>query len=283
MNKKITGIIILIAIVISGSLWLLLANQDSLMISRNSTLVQPQDKRPLRIAALYWKPYIYKENNEYAGIAIDIIERAMARVDIPYTLELFPWPRALKMAEVGEVDAVLMTGYHKDRELYIAYTAEQLIYGRGGDFPKAYVALSELVFFEKKTYKETLKFESFKQIERDRYRVGLNQDYSYTTEINQANWIKIEFIGEEAGLRALSEATIDVFLSNKRVGLEILKDTGLDEKITYIDRPVSIAPMFMSFSKNSSYPNVDKVIKQIDEELVKIHRYEHDEIYKNYQ
>ncbi len=274
-KRTITKIIILAIVIIAGLSWFL-------FIYQNSNTPEIAEERPLRIAALYWKPYIYTENDEYAGIAIDVIERAMARVDIPYTLELFPWPRALRMAEVGEVDAVLMTGYHKDREPYIAYTAEQLVYGRGGDFPKAYVALSELVFFEKKTYKETLKFESFKQIERDRYRVGLNQDYSYTTEINQANWIKLEFIGEEAGLRALADGTIDVFLSNKRVGLEILKDTGLDEKITYIDRPVSIAPLFLSFSKKSNYPDVSKVIKQIDKELVKIHKYEHDEIYDKY-
>ncbi len=284
MTKRIaTIIIIFVIIVISGLLGYLFVSQDYFKIFRNFTSPETTEERPLRIAALYWKPYIYQDNDEYTGIAIDVIEKAMERAEIPYTLQLYPWPRALKMAEVGEVDAVLMTGYHKNHESFIAYTPEQLIYGRGGEFPRAYVALSELVFFIRSVHDGTLSFESFKQIERDNYHVGLNKDYSYTTEINQANWEKTEFVGEEAGFIALSQGLIDVFLANKIVSLEILNNTGLGDEITYINRPVSIAPMFLSFSKKSSYLNIGKIIKQIDEELVKIHKYEYNEIYKKYE
>ena len=208
----------------------------------------------------------------------------MTNLGVEYTFELFPWSRALKLAEEGETDALLEVAYKEGRSDFLRYTPEQIALGEKiNERPEAYLVSAEIVFFVRTLLKDALRFDSHEQIAEDGYRVGVHQGYSYPPVIADAPWTKVTFISERESFAALNEGAIDMVVTNKAVGLSIIKEIGLSEKITFIDKPLFSRVSYIFFTKNSDYPGIDELIKKVDEELIKIHQSgEYEEIYRKY-
>jgi len=102
--------------------------------------------------------------------------------------------------------------------------------------------------------------------------------------INAANLNTISYVNEAKGLEALEKGEVDLFIANTEVGLAILKDRGLSEHIIYIDTPIDVSYLFLTFSKNSDYPNIAELQKAVDKELINIHESgEYDKIRDKYR
>jgi len=284
-NKKI--IIGIVTVVIIISVFIFLNTRTDVTEPTKPVSIRESkgaaEERILHVASLPWEPFMYEENGEHKGIAVDIMDRALGNLNVDYDFILIPWSRALKLAETGEIDAVLGATHKEDREQYIAYTPEQLAYGRKEVIPEAYLLKIDYVLFIKNVNKGILEFESINQVILDGYTVGVNQDFSYTAKINDANWNTVVHFDEEGSFKALQNDEMDVFLANREVGLGVLNEMGLSDEITYIDTPVDASYLFLVFSKNSDYPNLDELIEKVDEEFVEIYGSgEYDEIYDSY-
>jgi len=285
MNKKIIiGIIAVVVIVVGVFVFLNLRTETTKLtgevVEEEGSI---QEERILHIATLPWEPFMYEEDGESKGIAVDIMDRAMQNLNVDYDLTLIPWSRALKMAKFGEIDAVLGATHKEDRESYIAYTQEQLAYGRKEVIPEAYLLKVDYVFFIRKINKGILEFKSIDQVVLDGYIVGVNQDFSYTPKINNAHWNTVVHFDEKGSFKALQNDEMDVFLANREVGLGVLNEIGLSDEIACIDIPVDTSYLFLVFSKKSDYPNLDELIEKVDNEFLRIYKIgEFEEIYNKY-
>ena len=285
MKKKIIiGIIAIVIIVIGIFVFL---NTDSSETTRKVSTEESSEIRKLYVVTSPWKPFMYEEDGEYKGLAVELLDRIMTELDIPYTFELLPWTRALKLVELGEADAALTATYSPERALYVYFTPEQIRYAEeGGEIPESTLVAGEFVFFVRKLVANSFRFESGEQVVEDEYRVGINQSYIYTViPTDDPNLITEEFVDEEEGILALMEGGIDVFLAEKLVGTSVLKDVGLEDEVTYIEheKGEGIFPEYILFSKNSDYPYIQQLVEDVDRVIIELKRSgEYDKIYNKY-
>jgi len=284
MNKKIKiiiGVVALVALVIGIFLGFNLGT-ETIEVTPEVTL---EDRElTLHVRTSSWKPYMYEEEGEYTGIAVDLLDLVMTRLDVNYEFELVPWSRALKLAEVGDADALLAAGYSPERESFIEFTPEQLTYGVEDISPTSYLLFTDGAFFVRTESKDSFPFESIEQISSAGYRIGVNQGYRYHADIADADWNKISHVTEQNSFEALMNREIDLFLTYKEVGLAIRDELGLQNEVSLVagDPPFRVY-YFILFSKNSDYPGIDNLQNRVDEELLKIHESgEYDEIYNSY-
>ncbi len=286
MNKKIIIGITVVAIVVVGVFMFL-----NLRIEPSEEMidggVEENGERVLYIVTSPWKPYMYEEDGEYKGIDVEVMDRVFNNLGIEYKFEIFPWPRAYKMGEEGIADGFLHAAYKVEREPVIRFTDAQRTMldeiNSGGDPSKAYLSLSMDSFFIKKMFEGSLEYESPEQIAESGLRIGVNKDYAYVPEVWKSGWNLVEHITEQESFEALMDGKIDMFVCNKVVCLFTLKEMGLSDEVVFLEKQIAVTPGFLVFTKASDYPNLDEVIKQVDEELIRIHESgEYDKIYGRY-
>jgi len=108
-NKKIIiGVVVLVALVIGIFFGFNLRTET---IELTEEVILEDEGLTLHVRTSSWKPYMYEENGEHKGIAVDLLNLVMTRLDVNYDFELVPWSRSLKLAEVGDADALLAAGY----------------------------------------------------------------------------------------------------------------------------------------------------------------------------
>lgn len=247
-----------------------------------STTVQPP--RPLLFVCEEWAPFEYfDEDNKLTGINVEVVGEIMEKLRIPYSIRIYPWSRAWMMVENGSADAVLSASYKTSREEFLLYTDKQRAFARTGKIPEDFLWISQYVFFVKKKNGDRFTFESLEQIKRDGYRIGTNKDYSYCPEFLAAKLGDEEYNGTKAGLLGLVSEEIDLYPMDRTVGLAALKELGLADSITHLPKPIFSKPYLAPFCRKSSYPQIDKIMKDFSEELIKMRKNEeYGRIYDRY-
>ncbi|MHC4872558.1 MAG: substrate-binding periplasmic protein [Planctomycetota bacterium] len=214
-----------------------------------------------------WPPFEYYKNGELTGIDIEVFEIIFKNLNVKYQLKLYPWSRAKMMAENGEADAVVSVSYKKSREEYFLYTESQKEFGRSGKWPDEYLWNSEYVFFCKNIFADKIKFESYEQIKKDGYRVGLVRDYSYNPEFRESGLGSYTANDITTGFKLLAQGKYDIFPADKTIGRAALAQLDLAEKITFIPQPMFKKPYLMPFCKKSAWKNKEELMKKFYMEL----------------
>ncbi len=146
-KKRIIWAVVAVVIIIVGVFLFFNFRSETEEISDKVVSKEILEEGKLYVVTDPLKPYSYEVDGEYKGIAYDLLDLVMTRLDIDYKFELIPWSRVLKRAEAGEADCVLSGAYSLDREPYIAYTPEQLDYGREEIKPPVYLHEFNGAFF----------------------------------------------------------------------------------------------------------------------------------------
>jgi len=285
MNKKIIVIaisVMTLLMAVAGIFWFSATEQSQAPVENESEGVAQH--KLLVVGDNSFPPFAFEEDRESKGIDLEVFGLVAERLGIEYEIKLFPWTRALKLVETGEADALLSAAYSSDRESFINYTPEQRANGVEGTVPRSYLHITDGVLMVRTLLKDVFTFESVEQVARDGYRVGVNQGYRYSVEVDNADWDRISHVREEDSLEALLNGEIDVFLAYKNIGLTVRDELGLQDKISIVEGPPPFQNyLFFVISKNSDYPEVGNLQQRIDEELVKIHASgEYDKIYDSY-
>lgn len=239
--------------------------------------------RPLLIIAEEFIPYAYMENGRIVGIEAEIVGRIMDRLGVPYEMEILPWARGWKMVQNGDVEAVLGTSYKTFRESYFYFTQEQKVFPETGKMPPDLTWVTEYVFFVKKIYKNSIKFESWEQMKSAGWRVGVIRENSYFDEFFAADLDLHASASARDCFKKLISGEIDIYLQDKTVGLATLKDMGFSNDITYIPEVLFRKPYMMPFAKKSDYPGLRQIMDRFYDELRKMRTSgEYQEIYDKY-
>jgi len=73
-------------------------------------------------------PYVYLDGKKPAGLVVDIIRELEKRLGLAkINIQVLPWKRALRMAELGKSDFVFFSGRSAEREVWGDYMATPII------------------------------------------------------------------------------------------------------------------------------------------------------------
>jgi len=240
-------------------------------------------QRPLRFVCEEWAPFEYLTEGKPTGIDVEVTDRIMKRLGIPYEIQFYPWSRAWMMAEKGRAEAVLSISYKASREGVLYYTPEQAEFAETGVLLPDYLWQADYVFFVKQKYKDTYRFDSYEQIKTDGYKIGTNKDYSYDDAFREADLSCREYPDTKAGLTALVEEKIDLYPMVRTIGLATLKEMGFLQSVTCLPKPLLSKPYLVPFCRTSDYPNLEYIMYAYYRELARLRRNgEYEEIYRRY-
>lgn len=282
-NKLIIIGIVVTVVIIVGAFVFFNSRTETIEITEQET----EEVRKLYVVTSPWKPYMYEEDGEYVGLAVELLDRIMTELDVAYVFELLPWTRALKMVELGEADIALVATYTSERAEFIRFTPEQVRYStERGDIPESALVVGEYVFFVRKLLVDSIHFDSMEQVIEDEYRIGVSQDYVYEFLLtNDSRLITKEYADHIEGMRALFAGSVDVFVVEKLVGISTAKDLGLENELTFIELNTDKAlfPEYFLYGKNTDYPGMEQLMEDVDRVIVELKRTgEYDEIYNKY-
>lgn len=83
----------------------------------NKYLKEDSERKTLVIAGDYWCPYNCLPDNESPGYLVELIEKALYIYSIDVEYRIMSWNDAIKLAEKGEVDAIVGIGDIKGKNL----------------------------------------------------------------------------------------------------------------------------------------------------------------------
>lgn len=82
--------------------------------------VQAQCKA-LKIASLEFPPYVYTTNGKLDGFCPLLLNEISKRSGLKFNITLYPWSRALKLAEDGGVDGIFPAIITEDRQKFLTF------------------------------------------------------------------------------------------------------------------------------------------------------------------
>ena len=229
-------------------------------------------EKKLIIVGEGFAPFEFTQDGKAVGIDIDIAKYIFNKMNIPVEFRIQPWKRAWYNIETGKADAILSTSLKEKRKPYLLYPQENMW-------------VSEYVFFVMKD-KVQPNFGGYETAIQQKLTIGIINGNSYHPSFWQAfpyengatnfqvDLVSLQLNDQLAGvnkfeqnLKKLVRGRIDLVIADKTVGLYTAKLLGLYDQITYYDIALYSKPYPMPFAKKSSYPNIEKIGNQFEQEL----------------
>ncbi len=240
-------------------------------------LVNKKDSSTLLISGENFPPYLYEENSVIKGINAEIYRYIFKELDIEYRIEIYPWSRVWKMAQIGRIDAVDSTSHKKYREPFLLYTEEQKHFPE--IIPGDNLFMTEYVFFIRKIYKDLLPADfTLEEIKEKGYRIGIIRDNSYFEDFWKYNFDITKYPDVEHSLRALASGEIDLYPIDKTIGLFTAGKTGLDKELIFHPKILHSKPQYLLFVKKSPRKDIAELQGKFNNALIEFKK---TDIYRN--
>ncbi|TFH89806.1 amino acid ABC transporter substrate-binding protein [Vibrio ouci] len=81
---------------------------------------------PIQLVTLDYPPYIVTEEGEVSGVAIELVEAVFEELEVPISIEVLPWARALSNVQFGRADAIFTAFKNPTREQFADYSNQVL-------------------------------------------------------------------------------------------------------------------------------------------------------------
>lgn len=222
---------------------------------------EPIERKTLVIAGDYWCPYNCLPNSESPGYLIELIKKALYiyRIDVEY--RIMSWNDAIRLAEKGEIDAIVGINDFKGRNL--VSTSLPLEYSMTDAFTRndtewVYDGIDSL------RGKKLGIVMSGVMDEMIKHYIGINYPINPDAfSVQEEKNAVIESIAD------LIDGDSDVYIEDSRVIQSYIKENGLDPYIRNAGHVGKIkAPVYIAFSK--SLPNVTKYIEYFTDGLASL-------------
>ena len=230
-----------------------------------------ENTRPLVIAAENYPPFEYLKDDKPVGIDVEIIQKIMDKLNVPVKFNFYPFARVNMLLKKGKTDAATSLSYKKEREKFLYYSDSQKAFATTGKIPADSMWTSEYVFFIKRQFADALHFDSYEQMRKDKYRVGVIRDYSYHQKFLDAKLDKYIYSNLTEALRALAKGVVDAVPFDRTIGLWLLKENNFENQLTFLSKPLFRKPYNLVFSKKSDFPNLKNIMREFNKELEKMH------------
>ena len=184
-----------------------------------------------------WAPYVYKERTSITGIDYEVMMAVFATMGYEVDFQLLPWKRCIRMIEEKTADAILDISMTEQRE--------KTMY-----FPEEHISESVSVLFHLKGKRYT--YNALKDLSG--LTIGTVLGYAYSKEFLEADFFTREPVKtEEQNWNKLLYGRIDLFLSNRNVGLYTAERMNIQDRIDFIPKAVSSGDNYLAFSKKTGH------------------------------
>ncbi|MBI9010897.1 MAG: transporter substrate-binding domain-containing protein [Clostridiales bacterium] len=230
---------------------------DENLINNNILISDIETEEPLhekiRIGTMdSYSSFIVTENGNVTGPFIDILSKALDNLGYEYEFVILPWSRLMNSVGTGEVDMALPF-YDKSERRKFAYYSEEPI---GFSQINAVVLPDSKVMFDGS------------MASLSEHRIGIVQDYFYTTELENAVKENIittdEAVTTEENIEKLLQGRVDLIFEDMSVVKEYIKTNKIDAEVKFFDPPLTYSYLYTVFSKNE---NLTEIRLGFDEQL----------------
>lgn len=80
----------------------------------------------VKLVTLEYPPYITNDQGQLNGVAVNLVKKVFAKLEIPVEIEVLPWGRAINYIEVGKADGIFTAFKTVERESFAYYIDEVL-------------------------------------------------------------------------------------------------------------------------------------------------------------
>jgi polar amino acid transport system substrate-binding protein len=183
-----------------------------------------------------YKPFMHGEVNAPKGLYPRIVAEAFKRMNVPVTLNAYPWKRALSLAEAGASGVCGIYLTRERQEIYdfslSLHRETILVYVRKGqEFP-----FSHIDDLQGKT-------------------IGVMRGWSYGDAFDQAvrtGKVRKEETGEDAmNAQKLVLQRVDAFLAAPESMTRLLPKLGLEGVISPLPTPLAVNDAHLAFAKSA--------------------------------
>lgn len=196
------------------------------------------------IGTLQWEPYI-GPNMRNNGYVSEIVVEAFKRVDCKADISFYPWARALKLAEQGELDGVFPEYYDKERNIKFAFS-EPFPGGPVGLYKRKDTVGSYL------TSPQINQTEALKELQE--YTFGVVRGYINTAEFDAATFLTKEEADSDAiNLKKLYNRRIHFIVIDKNVAEHLIERNfpTFHNELEFMSPPLETRALHIAFSKNA--------------------------------
>ncbi|MGB0748591.1 MAG: ATP-binding protein [Magnetospiraceae bacterium] len=193
-------------------------------------------------------PYVYEVDRKAMGLAVDIGKAIGVELGRPVEFRLSSWREAQERLLRGEGDAIInMTVTDARRENY-DFSATTIhgvwsLFVRAGGYPSQTI------------------------IDKPELRIGVFQEKDFTYRLGKRHFPTAQLVIQPttaAGMKALNAGSIDLFISERRLGLTVLRDAGISN-IETIAAPLGRTEQAIAIRKGDA-----ALLAQIDGALAAI-------------
>lgn len=211
---------------------------------------------PLQLVTLQYYPYQYEEGGQLKGFVAAIVEEVFRRMEQPIKIKVYPFPRAMKMIQNGDADAVFTAAKNPEREMFADFPTEVLIEQTMALFVRADSPLG----FDGDLSKLS------------QYRFGVIYGFRYGNVFDNA--VKTGILSNinktnsaESNARMLASGRLDFWMSNREQALFAINKLRLSDAIRELEPAIQTIPSYLAFSKKR---NLEAVKDRFDNELRKM-------------
>lgn len=216
-------------------------------------LILPAQSQEFTVGWELWYPYqFHNNNNELAGVDIEIFNLIAKKMDIKISYVELPWQRHLMYIKSGVIDIAFGASYTKEREQTAYFSIP---------YRKESVSL-----FVKKGTAQTIKLEKLSELIDTDYLIGVENGYYYGDEFLQLKsnpdfMSKIHGVLDiEQNVKMLLKGYLDGFLSDPIAMQAFVKKYKLEGRFEAHSLPIYQSDIYIMLSKkNHDLKTLDKI------------------------
>ena len=205
--------------------------------------------KTLHLVTEAWPPYVFEQDGQPAGLDYEITREVLKRLNVDLQLHFMPWKRCLLAMDHGLTDGILDLFRRPEREAHMQFAEEPLsniefvlFFARNRPFP-------------------------FRDLEDLHGRViGTSPGYWYHNDAFQTSsaFSREEAPTHEANFGKLVRHRIDLVVNDRRTGLMLSQQMGLETQIGYNATVVGRDRLFLALRKT---PELQQLASAFAQEL----------------
>jgi polar amino acid transport system substrate-binding protein len=202
----------------------------------------------IRIVTEPWAPYVMVENGKASGLDYDTTAIVFERLGIEVQWQFLPWKRCLMMLQQGEADGALDIFKATERDDLLLYPSEPMsdvnwVLFQADARPHPFHTLEDLRGLT----------------------VGVSPGYLYTPEFDHSTaFIREPAPSHEANFGKLSRGRIDLLVTDRRLGQQLLDHLKLRDQISQLPTVMSTREQFLALRRNAG---MDLLVQRFGAEL----------------
>ncbi|MFK3798339.1 MULTISPECIES: substrate-binding periplasmic protein [unclassified Pseudomonas] len=207
----------------------------------------------LRIVTEPWAPYAMVENGQASGLDYETTAIVFQRLGIEVQWQFLPWKRCLLMLQQGEADGALDIFKVNERDDLLLYPNEPLsdvnwVLFQANARPHPFNRLDDLKGLT----------------------VGISPGYLYTPEFDSSTaFIREPAPSHEANFGKLIRGRIDLLVTDRRLGQQMLAQLGLSDQVSQLPTVLSTREQFLALRRNAG---MDFLVQRFGAELKRFKR-----------